>query len=29
VATDLVASEVGCGYDGEVVVAEDGIRIDV
>jgi ribonuclease BN (tRNA processing enzyme) len=26
---DLVASEVGRGYDGEVVVAEDGIRIDV
>ena len=29
VATDLVASEVGRGYDGEVVVAEDGLRFDV
>ena len=26
---DLVASEVGRGYDGEVVVAEDGLRLDV
>ncbi len=27
--TNLPASEVGRGYDGEVIVAEDGLRLDV
>ncbi|MDP9485192.1 MAG: ribonuclease Z [Actinomycetota bacterium] len=29
VDNDLVASEVGRGYDGEIVVATDGLRFDV